>query len=538
MIMHRSLWRLLRLLAGARLRWMFRGGRSARTIIFLSFGFLVVGAALLGAIVRHYTVPRADPTAVTIYLPVILLTFCIANLIGAAGERAIAFTPAETDFLFPGPFTRRELLIYKILKGIGAAAISAAVFGTFFWNYAPGWIAAYMACFLSLVFLQLLSIAIMLIALNISERVLNRVRRFILAGILVVLAFAAEPIIAAARTHDPILIAHGLKQSAALRVLLAPFEVFGRIIAAGSVWPGAGMWMGVAIAMIAALLVAVLLLDAQYMEAAATASRRRYEMVRQARSRGISMRATSARVRAPMLPRLGGIGPIAWRQMTSALRQSRGLLTLLAMIGIGAGIFVFSQREAGNTIRPTAGVIMWASVMLANSLRFDFRGDIDLIDALKALPLPPMTICAGEIVAPALVMSVFHFSIIGMALIAAPQHTMYLLAAATLILPANFVMFAVENLMFLLFPSRFATAAPGDLQGSGRMIFVMFLKTFAVAIVVVAAVGIGAIVQAFSGSWIAGVASAGVILIIEVIALLTAMSSAFVRFDPHTQTPA
>src|SRR4051794_9546309 len=115
MIIPRSLWRLLRMLAMARLRWMFRGGRSLRTIIFLLIGALVIGSALLGAIVRRYTQPRADPTAVTIYLPVVLLTFCIANLIGAAGERAIAFTPAETDFLFPGPFTRRQLLLYKIL---------------------------------------------------------------------------------------------------------------------------------------------------------------------------------------------------------------------------------------------------------------------------------------------------------------------------------------------------------------------------------------------------------------------------------------
>jgi hypothetical protein len=176
--------------------------------------------------------------------------------------------------------------------------------------------------------------------------------------------------------------------------------------------------------------------------------------------------------------------------------------------------------------------------MIANSLRFDFRGDIDLIDSLKALPLSPLTICAGEIVAPAVVMSIFHFAIIGMALIASPQHFGYLIAAAVLVLPANLVMFAVENLMFLLFPMRFATAAPGDLQGSGRMMLVMFLKMFIVAIVVVAAVGIGAIVHAISGNFTAAVASTGVILVVEMIALLTAMSSAFVRFDPHTHTPA
>ena len=43
---------------------MFRGGRTARTIIFLVVGFLVIGLSMLGAIVRHFTMParsnRAD----------------------------------------------------------------------------------------------------------------------------------------------------------------------------------------------------------------------------------------------------------------------------------------------------------------------------------------------------------------------------------------------------------------------------------------------------------------------------------------------
>ena len=83
MIIHQSLWKLLAMLMRARVRWMFRGGRSGRSITFLIFGFLIVGMALLGAIFRHYKFGRVDPSAVTVYLPVVLLTFCIANLISA-----------------------------------------------------------------------------------------------------------------------------------------------------------------------------------------------------------------------------------------------------------------------------------------------------------------------------------------------------------------------------------------------------------------------------------------------------------------------
>ena len=122
MIMHRSLWRLLRMLARAKWAWMFRGGRTPRTIIFLVIGLLVIALAMLGTAMRHFTMRHGRCRRRGCLLPVVLLTFCIANLIGTAGERAIAFTPRK-PISSSRPFTRRELLIYKILKGIGGAAI-------------------------------------------------------------------------------------------------------------------------------------------------------------------------------------------------------------------------------------------------------------------------------------------------------------------------------------------------------------------------------------------------------------------------------
>ena len=50
------------------------------------------------------------------YLPIMILGFCLLIIFGPAGEMAISFTPAEVDFLFPAPFHRRELLIYKLAK--------------------------------------------------------------------------------------------------------------------------------------------------------------------------------------------------------------------------------------------------------------------------------------------------------------------------------------------------------------------------------------------------------------------------------------
>jgi hypothetical protein len=40
----------------------------------------------------------------------------------------------------------------------------------------------------------------------------------------------------------------------------------------------------------------------------------------------------SVRWRIPMLPRMSGFGPIAWRQLTSVIRQSKGILIVLGIL--------------------------------------------------------------------------------------------------------------------------------------------------------------------------------------------------------------
>ena len=62
------------------------------------------------------------------YLPIMILGFCLLIIFGPAGEMAISFTPAEVDFLFPAPFHRRELLIYKLAKLFIGAVFVALIF--------------------------------------------------------------------------------------------------------------------------------------------------------------------------------------------------------------------------------------------------------------------------------------------------------------------------------------------------------------------------------------------------------------------------
>src|SRR5262249_25674263 len=103
-------------------------------------------------------------------------------------------------------------------------------------------------------------------------------------------------------------------------------------------WP---FLLGVAVDL--ALVGLIFALDADYLESSAAVSARLYARLQRARGRLVSVESeggqpvapsTRPRWTLPMLPWLGGIGPLVWRQSTAALRSRARLVFLLVLAGI------------------------------------------------------------------------------------------------------------------------------------------------------------------------------------------------------------
>src|SRR5205085_2207600 len=157
--MHRGLLKLMGLQLRAVFRRMFRGAKTPRGAVFLIIGVVIFFMWFAGTLTNAFLMPRANPADVLTYFPLAMLAFCIMTLVTTAGERAVAFSPAEVDFLFPGPFSRRELLAYKIARSTFAAIFTALIFSFVFLRYAQHWASAWVGIFLALIFMQLLSMA-------------------------------------------------------------------------------------------------------------------------------------------------------------------------------------------------------------------------------------------------------------------------------------------------------------------------------------------------------------------------------------------
>jgi hypothetical protein len=300
------------------------------------------------------------------------------------------------------------------------------------------------------------------------------------------------------------------------------------------------MYAAAALVINAVLLLIVFYLDADYLEAAATKSQRVYERAQRLRKGGLSALAKPGRKgkwSIPTLPYLRGAGPVAWRQMTTALRNARGLLFILLILAITVGPITFAPGNDQNINTTLISALAFSTLIVGALLRFDFRGDLDLIDPLKSLPVSASAISIGQLITPIVMMSACHLAIIASVAIATRHIDLLLASGAVLCLPFNALLFGIENAMFLLFPTR-AAANPADFQGYGRQILMLFAKGSVMAIAALIAGGAGAAAFYLGAPKPIAVTIAALILSALALATIPIVAWSFKRFDVSQDVPA
>ncbi|MDB5299679.1 MAG: hypothetical protein JWO87_1342 [Phycisphaerales bacterium] len=553
-MIHPALYKLIALQGRGLVRRTLRGAGTPRRIVFFAVGAAVF-LLWLGPAVLMATKPRSalqqEKTInyVRTIMPMVLLGVCIVTAVTSAGDKAIAFTPGEVDQLFPGPFTRRELLAYKLIKSTLAAVLTGLILSLVMLQRAQWWPACFVGVFLSLLFVQWFSIAMVLGGQALGAAAYARFRRLLMvvAGILVVVGLRTW--MTEGYSHRQAALER-FRDSPVVGTILKPLEPYAQAMTAAGA-SALVKWSAYAVLLNTGLLVLVFLLDSYYVEAAMAASERRYAKIQRIRagsflSLGVSKTATW---RLPALPWFGGAGPIVWRQLTSAGRSARGLLLLLLIIAIGAGPILagggglFHQRDSAEyeaeTLKVLGIVLAWLTFLCSSMLNFDFRGDVDLIDTLKSLPLRENAVAVGQLIVPVLLLTIVHALLLGIASALLPGQRPVLLAALLLALPFNGILFASENLIFLLFPSRPAAVSPGDFQVMGRKFVFLLMKAMMLAVAGIIALFAGLLVWIMTGRALAPAIAAGwLALAAEAAALVPAIAWAYRRFDPSIHTPA
>ena len=537
--MNRALWLLLGLQLRGWLRSLTRRLGTLRGAVMALVGL----GAFLTWLVSVFLVKR-DPSytreEILQYGPALLLVYCLFNVLSNSGERGVYFSPGEVNFLFPAPFGRRELLAYKVTISFLFTLPSALFMALVFQIYAHSFVAAFVAVVLVLQFMQLFVMAVNLAASAVEARLFSAgCRAVALAGVALAALILWQAGLAPGEGGVEPWLRRAVR-SDVWQAVSTPLRYFFDALLSERLWPDLA-WNGLlALAVDLALLGLVFGLDVQYLEASAAVSARIYARLQRMRRVGpAASREGKARFGLPALPWWGGAGPTFWRQLTTATRGAGRLGLSLVVLG-GVLTFIIGMGE-GN--EQTTIVLLLAgggflTTFLTTLAPFDFRGDVDQMAALKTLPFPAWTLALGQVLTPVLVFTLLHWVALAAVQWYYGRLDRWLLAAAAFAPLYNFVLVGVENLLFLLFPTRVMVTTPGDFQAMGRNVLAQLGKVLGLGGALFVAAVTGVLAYWLSGqSFWAGVGAAWAAAAVFAAGLVPLMALAFREYDVGRDAP-
>jgi hypothetical protein len=493
---------LLRLLAmrmrgGLRLRLMqmvsLRGA-----LFFLAFGGIVgllIATGQLEPTSQLFGGASLDSQAIRAqietFMPLAMLGMTLLTVLLTTGP-SFHFSPSEINLLFVGPFSRRDLLLYKFIAYAAGAALSAALIAPFAQSQTGSALSAFVATFLTLLFVQLNSAAVGM-AWQAFEG--NRFARLKWPATALVCVIVLAAMIHAGAAPDRSIsgLLSDLRHSWIGTIILMPYIVFAELFLAQAHFPDLALWATIAILINVLLLWTVIKLDRHTSEFSLREHTRlsdRWERMKQGGSFWATERSEVRSI--PSAPMLGGLGPIAWRQAIKARRNSSKLIAIFILGAACAGPMSSMAGISVTGERGLVAIFFFFCFILPRTLICDFRGDLSRMETYKTLPIGPWRICMGQLVVQVLLSYVVALTMIVSFLVSDDRlGASVALALAAFALPFTLLLYAVENTIFLLFPAKPVPMGRADFEFLGRSLIEFIMKTVVILVAVSLAFGVG-----------------------------------------------
>lgn len=528
---------VMRMRGGLRLRLMQL--MSLRGLLFvLTFGgiiFLLIVTSEPVPNAQQFGIAGLDAEALRVqivtFMPLGLLGMTLLTMLLTTGP-SFHYSPTEINFLFVGPFSRRDLILYKFFAYAFGATLSAALITPFAQAQTGSIPSAFVATVLTLMFFQLNSAAAGM-AWQAFEG--NRFARLKWPVTAAVFALAVAAVLHAWAVPDRTVfdLASDVRHSWIGTIILMPYIVFAELFLARTQSSDIAFWAAIAVVINAALLWVIVLLDSRMSERSLQDNTRlsnRWERMKQGGSFWATERSEFRSIRRAAS--LGGMGPLAWRQAIKAVRNSSKVIAVFIVLAACAGPLAAAIGISITDDGPLMTVIIFFAFILPRTLICDFRSDLSRMETYKTLPIAPWRICMGQ-----LVVQVFLAFIIAVAMIVSVQFfedfltAPIALALALFALPLMLLFYAVENTISLLFPAKIVPMGRADFEFLGRSIVEFIVKTCIVIVSLSVAFGVGVYTfMALGTTWVLPAVAAWITLTLIASLATIAMQYAFRRF--------
>ena len=433
---------------------------------------------------------QALSAQISTFMPISMLAMSLLTVALTTGP-TFHFSQTEINFLFTGPFRRRDLIIYKFGAYVAGATLSSALIAVFAQAQTGSALSAFIAALLTIIFVQLNSAVIVMAAQTLEGSRLARIRYPVIALLFAaVVASLVYAWTAPDRSFFDLLSA--FRHSWVGSIILFPYIVFAELFVSSSL-PQLAFWAFIALLINSAQLRAAIALDARTTDRALSENAResdRWERVKQGGSYWATQRAEVRSIRHS--PAWGGLGPIAWRQALNVARNSLKVVVVFVGIAACAGPLAAAVGIPITDPRTLTVFYTFFGFILPRTLVCDFRGDLSRMEIYKTLPIAPWRICAGQLVVQVLVTYVIILSLIASFLVFEQGFgTSVALAFAVFALPFTVLLYAIENTIHLLFPKKLVPMGRADFEFLGRSLVEFIAKTIIVLAAAGASAGVG-----------------------------------------------
>jgi hypothetical protein len=481
--------------------------------------------------------PAAAPETLALLESIGALILAVVVLVAwiVPGDRAaLTFSEAEVCFLFPAPVTRRTLIHFKLFRSQVRILLTTFIltlvsnrFGGNKWIHAAGWFLIFSTMNLHLIGASFARTMLL------DRGITNRQRRLIVLG-LAFIALATVGVWAARTLPLPAdlfhrLSTHAAQQSGTIEAkrqallndladygrrvftsgpmpwILYPFRILPRVFLAPD---AAAFWSALwpALLLLAAHYAWVIRSDVAFEEASVDASRKLADRIHAARSGRSGLKLTPRR--APF--NLARPGPRAtalmWKNLIlagQAVRLRVGILLAAVLLGPLIALSLAAHNQNWLTM---AGILsaaagFWAVVIGPRIARVDLRRDLPNADVLKAFPLPGWQMVLGEILAPAVILTVIQWILILADMILffriQPGLSIAIGLGAAMVVPVlNTISLLIPNASVLLFPAWVRTGKddPRGIEATGQRLILAVGQMLALAIALLPASAVSALV--------------------------------------------
>lgn len=465
--MHRALWLLLWLDMRSGIRALVRGKRSWRKLGMVLMVILFVGMIAMGQWANVRLAAQGGESSDFVNLqrlrfgqamPFWALIYLLAAWLTAAADRGLVMRPAEIHFLVAGPFSTHEILTLNLVRLAYRALISSVVLTAVGFAYMPNVLSGFVGIWMVLAVSLLVGMIVSLAARKALPGIVRGLRRVIsalaLLALVVIVVQSVQALNVRGDNIDFSKVAAQASQTEMGKFVLPPVAWMFAPLQQATFWPIVPLQFLIRLPVLGLLVLLMYALGGAFGEAATERTDRAIARRQAALRSGTAVQSGWVRRLAlPTFGRWGGIGSVAWLEMTQALRLlPRFLLYTISIVTL---ILVLPLVMQGERMEGHTGLIWLASLttyadfLMLLQLPVGFLGPVSHRIMFKQLPLSSWRIVLGALAGPLLPVMVMHFMTGILFLTLLREQTVDVLVVCLTLIPAAFVLAATINLLGL-----------------------------------------------------------------------------------------